>query len=114
MRTIRPTELAEYDPERAVAVGVMESDHSNVRMIRLGPGVSLPPHTHGESDLFLYVVEGAGELDTTDGPVPFSAGDLAHYRGDEELRVTNNSTDGLTLLAFLAPVFPPATGDETT
>lgn len=78
-------------------------------MIRLGPGQALPPHTHGNSDLFFYVAEGAGELDTPNGPVPFSTGDLAQYRGDEELRVTNTTDVGMTLLAFLAPAFPPAT-----
>lgn len=107
MEKVRPIDMADYDPERAVAVGVLTGEHTNVRMIRLAPGVSLPPHTHGESDLFLYVVEGAGELDTAEGRVPFAVGDLAQYRGDEELRVSNNSTVGLTLLAFLAPVFPP-------
>lgn len=114
MQRIRPTDLADYDPGRAVAVGVLTSEHSNVRMIRLGPGVSLPPHTHAGSDLFLYVIEGAGELDTSDGLVPFGVGDLAQYRGDEELRVSNNATIGLTLLAFLAPVFPPTSVQGTT
>jgi quercetin dioxygenase-like cupin family protein len=109
MRTVRPAETADYDPEGVVAVGVMTGTHSNVRMIQLGPGISLPSHTHGESDLFLYVAEGTGVLDTPDGRTPFRAGDLAHYRGDEELRVSNNSNAGLTLLAFLAPVFPPVT-----
>ena len=107
MRTVRPTEAAAYDPDRVVAVGVLTATHSNVRMIRLSPGQALPPHTHGDSDLFLYAVEGAGELDTPEGLVLFVAGDLAQYRGDEELRIANNSTVGLTLLAFLAPIFPP-------
>lgn len=109
MDMVRPTDMVDYDPDSFVAIGVLAGKHSNVRMIRLSPGTSLPPHTHGESDLFLYVAEGAGELDTADGVVALHAGDLAHYRGDEELRVRNNSTAGLTLLAFLAPVFPPAT-----
>ena len=107
MRTVRPTETVDYDPERVVAVGVLTGSYSNVRMIRLSPGQALPPHTHGESDVFLYAVEGEGELDTPDGIVTFAAGDLAQYRGDEELRVTNNTDAGLTLFAFLAPVFPP-------
>lgn len=37
----------------------------------------------------LYVVEGDGALMTARGPVEFSAGSLALYRPDEELRVTN-------------------------
>ena len=113
MKTVRPTEAAAYDPDRVVAVGVLTGTHSNVRLIRLSPGQALPPHTHDTSDLFLYAVEGAGELETSDGPVPFAAGDLAQYRGDEELRVTNTSTTGLTLLAFLAPIFPPVRSPGT-
>lgn len=107
MRTIRPTEAADYDPDRMVAIGLLEGEHSNVRMIRLSPGQTLPPHTHATSDLFLYAVEGQGELDTPDGVVTFGAGMLAQYRGHEELRITNNTSEGLTLLAFLAPAFPP-------
>ncbi len=104
---------AEYDPDRVVAVGVLTGTHSNVRMIRLSPGQTLPPHTHATSDLFLYVVEGRGELDTPDGVVAFEAGDLAQCAGHEELRVANSSEVGLTLLAFLAPVFPPEPAPNT-
>ena len=107
MQLVHPTEIADYDTDRFVAVAVLAGTHSNVRMIRLGPGQALPPHTHASSDLFLYVIEGAGELDTTDGLVAIATGDLAQYRGDEELRVANTAEGGLTLLAFLAPVFPP-------
>jgi quercetin dioxygenase-like cupin family protein len=107
MELVQPTEIADYDPDHLVAVGVASAANSNVRMIRLSPGQAVPPHTHESSDVFIYVVEGTGELETSDGPVPFTAGDLAQYRGDEELRVANTGKDGLTLLAFLAPVFPP-------
>jgi len=107
MRTIRLSESDDYDPDHVVAIGLLAGEHSNVRLIRLGPGQTLPPHTHSTSDLFLYAVEGQGQLDTPDGVVVFDAGMLAQYAGHEELRVANSSTTGLTLLAFLAPVFPP-------
>lgn len=107
MQLVRPTEIAGYDSDNFVAVAVLSGTHANVRMIRLGPGQALPPHTHATSDLFLYVVEGSGELDTPDGLVAIATGDVAQYRGDEELRVANTAEVGLTLLAFLAPVFPP-------
>ena len=56
----------------------------------------------------IFAVEGEGTLDTDDGTVPFGAGSLAFYRGDEELRVANRGQTGLlTLLAFLSPPFPP-------
>lgn len=57
----------------------------------------------------IYAVEGEGMLETNDGAVRFEAGSLAFYRGDEELRVANGGPTGLTLLAFLAPPFPPRT-----
>lgn len=109
MQTVHPTDIAAYDTDHVVAVGILTGKHSNVRMIRLSPGQALPPHTHASSDLFLYVAEGTGELDTPHGPVPFATGDLAQYHGDEELRVANTADVGMTLLAFLAPAFPPAT-----
>jgi quercetin dioxygenase-like cupin family protein len=84
---------------------LLEGQHSNVRIIRLAPGHALPPHTHGASDLMLFVVAGAGELDLPHGVRPFTSGALACYRGDEELRVCNVGTTELTLLAFLAPKF---------
>jgi quercetin dioxygenase-like cupin family protein len=87
---------------------LLEGEQSNVRIIRLGPEQALPPHRHGASDLMLYVVDGAGELDALEGVRPFTSGALAFYRGDEELKVRNTGTTELTLLAFLAPKFPPA------
>ena len=96
-----------YDDATLVAVPFAEGTQSNARLIRLSPGQTLPPHTHGVSDLFLYAVEGEAVLDTDAGPVPFPGGTLAVLRGDEELRVTNPGTTGATFLAFLAPAFPP-------
>lgn len=108
MKTINLTDAPGYDSERVVAEAIIEGSQSNVRLIRLSPGQELPPHTHGSSDLMLYAVEGSGTLDTPDGQVKFEGGTMAYYRGDEELRVTNNGSTGLTMLAFLAPAFPPA------
>jgi mannose-6-phosphate isomerase-like protein (cupin superfamily) len=79
-----------------------------VRIIRLAPGQSLPPHRHGASDLMLFAASGDGLLDTDGSMVPFRAGSLAFYSGAEELRVRNVGDGQLTLLAFLAPKFPPA------
>jgi mannose-6-phosphate isomerase-like protein (cupin superfamily) len=96
-----------YDSDRLVADSILEGSQSNVRIIRLSPGQALPPHRHGASDLMLFAVEGEGVIETGDVPVRFGAGSLAYYRGDEELRVSNDGPAGLTLLAFLAPPFPP-------
>lgn len=96
-----------YHSDQVVAEEFLEGSQSNVRVIRLSPGQALPAHTHGSSDLMIYAVEGAGTLGTDDGAVTFRAGSLAFYRGDEELRLANSGGTGLTVLAFLAPAFPP-------
>ena len=46
-------------------------------------------------------------LETDGGDRPFRAGELAVLTGAEELRVSNRGDGGVTLLAFLAPPFPP-------
>ena len=107
MKIITLSDASAYDSNRVVAEPFLEGSQSNVRLIRLSPGQALPPHTHGSSDLMIFAVEGEGMLDTAEGTVPFGAGSLAFYRGDEELRVSNEGLTGLTLLAFLAPPFPP-------
>lgn len=108
MKLVTLADASAYDSERVVAEPFLDGSQSNVRVIRLNPGQTLPPHTHGSSDLMIYAVEGEGVLTTDGGHVPFGAGSLAFYRGDEELRVANEGGTGLTLLAFLSPPFPPA------
>lgn len=101
------SEASDFNPEKYVAEELIEGDHTNVRIIRLAKGISLPPHKHGESDLMLYVVEGEAVLETDQGYQDFVAGDIAYISHEEELRVSNPASEGVTLLAFLSPKFPP-------
>ena len=107
MEIVHLADAPAYDRDRVVARPFLDGSQSNVRVIRLSPGQILPTHAHGSSDLMLYAVEGEAVLETDDGTSPFAAGSLAFYRGDEELRVSNEGGNGLTLLAFLSPPFPP-------
>jgi quercetin dioxygenase-like cupin family protein len=108
MKLVQVVDVEQPPEGKFVARPLLEGQHSNVRIIRLAAGQALPPHRHGESDLMLFVVDGAGELDTATGAVAFSTGGLAWYSGEEELRVRNIGAAEMTLLAFLAPKF--ATG----
>ena len=109
MEILSLSDAPSHDPERFVAVPFAEGAHSNARLIRLTAGQTLPPHTHGDSDLMLYAVEGETTLDTDNGLVTLAAGHLAVLRGTEELRAANSGTTEVTLLAFLSPPFPPRT-----
>jgi len=107
---VRLSDIPGYDNDKLIAQPFIEGSQSNVRVIKLSPGQALPPHRHGSSDLMLFAVEGEGVLQTENDPIALGAGSLAFYRGDEELRVSNEGRVGLTLLAFLAPPFPPRSG----
>jgi quercetin dioxygenase-like cupin family protein len=100
------SQASDFNPEKYVAEEFLEGTESNVRIIKLAPGTTLPPHKHGTSDLMLYVAAGTAQLETENGPVEFSFGDLAFISHEEELRVSNQKTDGVILLAFLTPKFP--------
>jgi len=104
---VRLNDIPGYDSNKLIAQPLIEGSQSNVRVIKLSPGQALPPHRHGASDLMLFAVEGEGVLQTDNSTIAFAAGSLAFFRGDEELRVSNEGQVGLTLLAFLAPPFPP-------
>ena len=100
----------EFDPDGVVAAPFLDGDQCNVRVIRISPGQALVPHRHGSSDLMLFAVEGVGTMDTDGGKVALPAGSLAYVRPDEELKIANEGSTGLTLMAYLAPPFPPRPG----
>ncbi|HSP03697.1 MAG TPA: cupin domain-containing protein [Acidimicrobiales bacterium] len=107
MELVSLSDAPAHDPERFVATELLEGTLTNVRVIRLSAGQALPPHTHAPSELMLFVVEGVAVLDTDGGDVPFPTGSLARFDGEDELRVSNAGEAPVTLLAFLAPPFPP-------
>ena len=93
--------------DRFVAVSLVEAPASSLRVIRLGPGQELPPHRHGASDLLLLATHGSATLTTPDGELVLEAGSVAVLSGDDELRAANHGDVEVTLVAFLAPPFPP-------
>lgn len=107
MELVSLSDAPPHDPARFVAVPLVDGRHGSARIIRLSAGQALPPHTHEPSELMLFVVEGDAVLDTDHGAVPFPAGSLARLDGVEELRASNQGKAPVTLLAFLAPPFPP-------
>lgn len=98
---------SDFNPATYVAEEFLEGEHSNVRIIKLAKGTTLPPHKHGESDLMLYVAEGSPVLNTDEGDRQLSTGDLVFVAHHEELRISNQADPGVVLLAFLTPKFPP-------
>ncbi|MBO0703819.1 MAG: cupin domain-containing protein [Candidatus Dormibacteraeota bacterium] len=110
MQTVRMADGPGFDPDKAVAAELMRGERASVLVIRVGAGQSLPAHRHGESDLMLYVAEGTATLGGDETEVLAPAGTIAHFRGEEVLEVRCESSEGVTLLAFLAPPFPARVG----
>jgi quercetin dioxygenase-like cupin family protein len=110
MRTVTTADGPDFDREKAATAELVRGDRASVRMIRIAAGQSLPAHSHGESELMLYVSEGTAILGEEDAEVLAPAGTIAHLRGEEVLRVRCEDAPGVTLLAFLAPPFPPRSG----
>ncbi|WP_433262759.1 cupin domain-containing protein [Actinosynnema sp. CS-041913] len=54
------------------------------------PGAASGIHGHREHEVWV-AVSGAAEIVTADGPVPFAAGDIVHFRPYEEHQVVNRS-----------------------
>ena len=106
MKVTRLEEAPGYDAERLVAAPMIAGAQCSSRIIRLSAGQELPGHRHGSSEVMLMTLEGHGELVTETGRHRIGTGDVALYRGDEELRVVNTGPVGLTLFAFFAPPFP--------
>ncbi len=54
MKMTTLADAPDYDSERFVAGPLLDGTQSNMRVIRLSPGQTLPPHTHSASDLMIY------------------------------------------------------------
>ena len=111
MRIVHLSDVPAATAERFVAESLVESPTSSLRVIRLAPGQELPPHRHGASHLDLLVVEGVITVERDDDePAQVRAGGGVSLAGEEELRAANRGGDDVTLVAFLAPPFPPRQG----
>lgn len=84
MRVASIHDVAPYNPDKFVAQTLIEGDKSNVRIIRLSAGQTLPPHTHAGSDLFLFAAEGQGEIVTDSGPQAVPQGSMIAMTGTQE------------------------------
>lgn len=111
MRVINPNEMAAQPVTEEGASGVSirwlisrpeGAPNFAMRHFELAPGGYTPLHTHAwEHEAF--ILEGAGEVTTADGPVAVKAGD-AVYVAPEELHQFRNTGDGVMKMLCLIPL----------
>lgn len=70
-----------------------DAEPDTVRL-ELEAGESVPPHTHPDRRIVLYLIEGAIELEVGEETHELAAGDVARFEGDREIspRAIEDST----------------------
>jgi quercetin dioxygenase-like cupin family protein len=67
------------------------------------PGQEVPAHKHENSDLVVYVIEGAGEV-TSDGEVQkIALGDVIYFTGEELFSMKNDKNENLSCFVVITP-----------
>ncbi len=76
-----------------------------VGMVRLlvGPGLEMPPHVHGGSDVILYGVKGAVEIATESEKFTVGAGQAVLIHADESAALANRGSEDAELIVAAGP-----------
>lgn len=72
-------------------------------VLNMKPGQSIPPHTHENSELVIYVLTGSGEA-TIDGTnAELTEGDVVHLKGEEVFSLKNSGASEMSCFVVIAP-----------
>jgi quercetin dioxygenase-like cupin family protein len=69
--------------------------------LTLEEGGEVPPHSHPDREIVLYLLEGAIELRLGERTHDLTAGEIARFDGDQE--ISPRATERSTALIVLAP-----------
>ncbi len=72
-------------------------------VLNLVPGQEVPPHTHENSDLVVYVIAGAGEVTSDGNAQEVAVGDVVYFTGEELFSMKNNKDENLSCFVVITP-----------
>jgi quercetin dioxygenase-like cupin family protein len=72
-------------------------------VLNLTSGQEVPPHTHENSDLVIYVIEGAGEIIADDKVQQVVTGDVLYFTGEELFSMKNDKNENLSCFVVITP-----------
>ena len=98
MTTVRTLSALDGEPHTRV---FPNAEPKTIRLT-LAADEEIPPHTHPDREIVLYLVTGKLELRVGDETNTLEAGDIARFVGDEE--ISPRAVDASTALIILAPV----------
>ena len=106
METLRPAELAEFQPEKMGKVTLASGKGMMVGLNCFEPGQSHALHSHEGMDKLYHVLEGTGVFLIGEQKSTLGAGELVFVPGSVPHGARNESQERLVVLVVLAP--PPA------
>lgn len=101
MQVVKISDHQIYSDERFVKKDMINEEKALMFMLNLKPGQEIPPHTHGESGLIIYVVSGSGILSISNKTEKITAGDAIYCSGNELFSMKNTSEENLSCFASL-------------
>ncbi|QGU96329.1 cupin domain-containing protein [Clostridium bovifaecis] len=103
MKIAKVKEKMEYLPN-SITKRVLFSEEKVLNFVlNLMPGQEIPPHQHENSDLILYVLEGAGKLTIDEKKQDIIEGDVVYCTGEEMLSLVNNKDNNLSCFVVITP-----------
>ncbi|MCL5961807.1 MAG: cupin domain-containing protein [Chloroflexi bacterium] len=93
-----------FSSEKFLRNVVRETGRSLMCLLCFEPGQTFPLHKHPDSDEYLYVMEGSGEVVVDSETVQVQAGAVLLRPAGAWHNIKNNGNDRLVILSFQAPM----------
>lgn len=77
-------EYQEYQDSKFTKRIVFKEEENVIFILNFAPGAELPTHKHPGANVYILVLEGAGEVTCNGQPSTVSKGDILHITGDED------------------------------
>ena len=97
------SDAIQFSPEKMKKNGLFETERFFCDLYCFEPGQTQPAHTHEGSDKVYYVVEGKGLFHVGGEEKRLGAGEIAIAESGKKHGVTNDGTERLVVLVYMAP-----------
>ncbi|MDQ6596283.1 cupin domain-containing protein [Bacillus salipaludis] len=92
----------EYSEERFTKRVIYKKGETTAFVLNFLPGQELPVHKHPGTEVYLYVITGAGTLVIDGEETDVTKADLIHVSSDEEMSFENNGNETVSLHVVLS------------
>lgn len=91
-----------FDPHHMTKQMAFEEDKSKAFILNFMPGQILPSHGHPYTQVYILVIEGAGECHIDDTVHSIHQGDAVHCSKSQMLNIENTSEAPMSVYVVLA------------